>query len=311
MLLVAAIAVGLGFVQRSGQQPTDLRAWLALEVLAGAVAAALAGRVAARVGRGPRAVGALALLTAVLGTLEAAEVLRFVRSGDAMAPTWLVLAAPLVAGAGVLAGGLRRADVRAALPRRLAGRWSSGIPPLILVASAAMALIALPRLERNREQVVLASAVTLDMVVAWPLAVAWFRVRARRIPWSALLPALALGYALAAIVLPTEHQGLLERVRWLAIPLELALVGGLVVLVRRGYREAGAQGGDFATRFRAAAADALGLRLPADVLATEVALLPRRSAGGGARKIQPHPLLRAAQIQRSLAEGRHRPALAV
>ena len=157
------------------------------------------------------------------------------------------------------------------------------MPPLVLLGATAIALLAVPRAAAGRERELLASAVTLDLLLVWPLAVAWFWVRAKRAPWFTLLPALVLGFVAASLALPAEHHGLLERLRWLAGPLELALVGTLVVLVRRGRREARALSGDFVTRFRAAARQVLGVTFAADVLTTEVALLahafaPRRRA---------------------------------
>ena len=146
-------------------------------------------------------------------------------------------------------------------------------PALLLVGATAIALVAVPRAAPGRERELLASAVTLDLLVVWPLAVAWFWVRARRVPWLALLPAFVIGQVAASLALPADQQGLLERARWLAVPVELALIGALVVLARRGWREADAQARDFVTRFRAAATRVLGVRLAADVLTTEVALL--------------------------------------
>ena len=158
-------------------------------------------------------------------------------------------------------------------PTRALARVASFVPPLVLLGATAIALLAVPRAAAGRERELLASAVTVDLLVVWPLAVAWFWVRARRAPWLALLPALVLGFLVASLALPAEHQGLLERARWLAAPLELALVVALAVAARRGVREVRAERGDFVTRFRAVATRTLGARFAADVLTTEVALL--------------------------------------
>jgi hypothetical protein len=61
--------------------------------------------------------------------------------------------------------------------------------------------------------------------------------------------------------------------RLLVVPAELLLVGYLVVVARRAYLNALGGDGDFATRFRSAARQALRSRVPADILTTEVALL--------------------------------------
>lgn len=163
-------------------------------------------------------------------------------------------------------------------------RASLAVPALVLAGATAIALAVVPRAAAGRERELLASAVTLDLLVVWPLAVAWFWVRTRRVPWFALASAVLLGFLAASLALPADSRALLERAHWLAVPLELALVGTLVVLVRRGRREARTLPGDFATRLRAAATHALGARLPADVLTSEVALLvhafaPRRREG--------------------------------
>ena len=88
-----------------------------------------------------------------------------------------------------------------------------------------------------------------------------------------IIPTLVVGYAVAAATIPSQHQGLLEAMRLLLVPIELCVVVYLVVLTRRALASAASGDGDFATRFRAAARKVLGSRIPADILTTEISIL--------------------------------------
>lgn len=105
MLLLAGVAVGIGWLGQNEAGPLELRPWLILEIIGGAGASVLGGAVSRRIARHYRGPAVLALVVFGLGVLEATEVLRYVRSGNAVAPQWLVLMAPLVATSGVLIGG--------------------------------------------------------------------------------------------------------------------------------------------------------------------------------------------------------------
>jgi hypothetical protein len=271
MLLLAGIAVALGWIARPGDGPLDLGPWLRLEIAGGAVASILAGAVARRVSGSARGPALLAVIAFCIGLLEAIEILRFAATGLALVPRTLVLVAPFVAAAGVLLGGWRPGPVAGRF--RVATAMRYALPVSVLAAAAAIALFALPARPAGRETEIVAAALTLDVTVAVPALVFVLFVRTRRAPWLVLVPTFVVGYAIAFATLPREHHALLDAMRVLAIPAELTLVAYLAYLARKAFSEASREEGDFATRFRSAARKVLGARVPADILTTEVALL--------------------------------------
>jgi hypothetical protein len=283
MLLLAGVAVAGGLIRKDSAGRWDLGPWLVLETAAGALASVVAGAVSRRVaGRfsGPVALAACALS---FGLIEAIEILRRAGSGAVVAPARLVLAAPLVAAAGVLLGGWRRrshvdlvkAAARRPLPRRslLKESLRYAAPVTVLAAAAGVSLFALPGLEAGPRSGIVASALALDFTVVVPGLVFILLVRAGRAPWLVIVPAFVAGYAVAAATMPRQHAGMLETMRLLVVPLEIGLVACLVVLARRGLAVAAGREGDFATRFRWAARTVLASRIPADILTTEVSVL--------------------------------------
>jgi hypothetical protein len=147
------------------------------------------------------------------------------------------------------------------------------LPAAVLAVAGGVSLFALPRLADDFQAKVVAGALALDFTLVFPALVSIPLVRARRVPWLVVFPAFAVGYAAAMATIPEQHQGSLALMRLLVVPAELLLVGYLVVVARRAYLAARGGDGDFATRFRSAARRALRSRVPADILATEVALL--------------------------------------
>lgn len=147
------------------------------------------------------------------------------------------------------------------------------LPLVVLATTAGLSLFALPRLEDGPETQIAAAALALDFTVTVPALVLFLLVRARRVPWIAIVPAFVVGYALAVATLPDGHRAVLAAMRPLLVPAELVLVGYLVILARRAVRSMPRGGGDLPTRFRAVARTVLGSRVPADILTTEVAIL--------------------------------------
>lgn len=120
MLVLAGVAIMVGWVRQDPAGPTDLRSWLILAILGGAPASLAGGAVSRRIAGSYRAPALLALLLFSLGLLEALEILRQASSGSVAAPRWLVVLAPVVAAAGALVGGGLPAKGSPAKPGRQA-----------------------------------------------------------------------------------------------------------------------------------------------------------------------------------------------
>lgn len=276
LLLLAAASALFGWIGTGPSGRPSLRSWLVLEILGGAAAGTLAGWVARRVAGHDRGATLLAALVLTLGFLEAAIILRFGPHALAETPGWLVLLAPPVGAVAVLLGGALHAGtsawgrvVSALGARREMLRYAA--PVLVLGAAAILSRLVLPGLEGTRLEV-MSVALTLDFTLAVPAVVYWLFVRAKRAPWLVLLPSFAAGYALAKVSIPPAQQGALDAGFWILALAELVLIGHLAMLAHRTLRGAAAGAGDFATRFRSAARRVLAHRVPADILATEVAI---------------------------------------
>lgn len=273
MLPVAAAAILLGGVGIDADGRPALARWLALESVAGAAAAVAAGALSRRVAGGPRGPALLAAGVLAAGLVEAAILLLARSASGVHMPAWLAFLPPFAGAAGVLAGGWRP-GVRAPGRGPSAGTvLRYAVPALALLCGTALAAFAVPRLGDGREARVVATALALDLTVTVPALAGLLLVRARRLPWIALLPIVALGYALAAAALPDRHRGVLEGMRFLVVAAEALLVLALVRRARAALRGTADGAGDFATRIRAASHRLLGHRVAAGILATEVALL--------------------------------------
>lgn len=278
MIGVAGMAVGLGWLETSGTATVDLEKWLILEIAAGVPAGVIAGAISRKVGRVVRAPVALAIGLFTIGWLEVAEVLRHVANGNVQAPISLLLLAPIVTAASVLAGGGRVGNLRAVLVRTGALPRMPNVPRYVALVAAllvmiALALFAVPAVPADEDRGIVYAALTIDFTLGFPALIYLALVRTRRAPWLLLVPAFALGYALATATIPGEYQLALEAMRWFALPFELAVVAYLVSRARAALRSAAPSAGDFATRFRRSARHVLGSRVPADIITTEVAIL--------------------------------------
>jgi hypothetical protein len=279
MFLIAGLAVLFGWIPYDAEGRLQLGTWLMLEILGGGAASVLAGWVCRRIARDRRGPLVLAAAMFTIGLLEATEIRRHVLAGRADAPMWLVGLAPVVAAVGILIGGWRRSRRAAALSlrqrtRRLMPVVRYATCVLAVGAAAVLSILVLPELQPGPRTTVVASALTLDFTVTGPALVYVLLVRARRLPWMALIPTFVVGYALALATIPEQHHAFLEGMRLVIIPAELALVTYLVVLTRRAFINPMPWGaGDFVTRFRSAARSVLESRVPADIFATEIGLL--------------------------------------
>jgi hypothetical protein len=153
-----------------------------------------------------------------------------------------------------------------------------------LVAASAFGRVAHPDL--------LALGITLDLVVVVPGLVYFLLVRGRE--WSPLvvIPAFVASLAAAGRVLPAGRQQFLHGFEWLAVPLELIVIGLVVVKARqvaRRMRTAGpadpADPGTLFERMREAAREVLGAHLLSDALAFEIAICYCALAGWGAKPV--------------------------
>lgn len=119
-----------------------------------------------------------------------------------------------------------------------------------------------------------AAGMTLDMILVVPLAFYLAVIRRHRLPLVTLVPVLVLGFLAASLILPDDHKQALEALEWLALPLELALVGWIGWRASRALRRAGRDArADVPERLHAAAVDLLGSDRAAALLATEISVL--------------------------------------
>jgi hypothetical protein len=122
-----------------------------------------------------------------------------------------------------------------------------------------------------------AAVVTLDLVVCVPVFFYLMVVRARRLPAISVVPVFLASLLGAALVLPADHQSVLDLMKYLALPAELLLVGYVGVRVYRGIRSgAFASAGsrtDLVDRLRSTLRDFLPVPAAAGIMAHEIALL--------------------------------------
>lgn len=145
-------------------------------------------------------------------------------------------------------------------------------------------LLVVSRMSRAQQPDVLALGVTLDLVVVVPLLAYLLLVRWRG--WSpfVLVPAFLLSLAAAGAIVPAGHQDLLRVLKWLVVPLELAVIGTILVKVGQATRHVRAhrgQGdaGDLFERVLGAAREVAGQGFVAHALAFEVAISTFALAG--------------------------------
>lgn len=150
-------------------------------------------------------------------------------------------------------------------------------------------LVAAAALGRSAHPDLLALGITLDLVVVVPCLVYFLLVRGRG--WSpvVLVPVFLVSLVAARQVLPADHRQLLDAFSWLAIPLELFVIGLVVVkarqVARRMRTEGPADPGTLFERMRDAARQVLGANLLSDALSFEIAIGHHAFAGWRARPV--------------------------
>jgi hypothetical protein len=152
------------------------------------------------------------------------------------------------------------------------------VPVLLFAALTATvyaaALLVVARMPRAARPEVLAGAVLVDLVVVVPLVYYLLFLRGRKWPVG-LVPVFLLSLVGASLVLPGDNRQLLSRVRLLALPAELGLVGLLLWRVRRVFAGLGAGGAetDVLDRLDQSFCRVLSNRRLASALAYEVSVL--------------------------------------
>lgn len=160
---------------------------------------------------------------------------------------------------------------------------------LALITVYAGDLVAAASLGHSAHPDLLALGITLDLVVVVPGLVYFLLVRGRGWSPAVLVPAFLLSLAAAGRVLPADRQQVLRGFELLAIPLELFVIGLVVVkarqVARRMRTEGPADPGTLFERMRAAARQVLGSNLLSDALAFEIAIGHHALAGWRARPV--------------------------
>ena len=145
-----------------------------------------------------------------------------------------------------------------------------GLALTIIYPVAVFVAGTVPRVERPD---VLATAVTLDLTVIVPLLYYGLLVRRNRWPLITVAPVFLLSLLAASFVVPADHQGLLQALKYLAAPAELLLLGYLGLTVARTARRFQAASGDVLERLRESLRDVLHAPWAADMLAFEIGWL--------------------------------------
>lgn len=159
------------------------------------------------------------------------------------------------------------------------------VPLGVLATLIVLATTLLPSLD-PAQQGAFATGLILDFTLLVPILVYLCLVRTKRLPWIGIVPTFLLGLILATVTAGAHAPRVIDAVHLAALPIEAGIVLFIVLTARRLAKATGAAQGDFPTRFRAAARQTLGARVPADVLTTEVSTLryafgPKSRTGRG------------------------------
>lgn len=122
----------------------------------------------------------------------------------------------------------------------------------------------------------LATGITLDLTLVVPLLYYLFVVRGAGARPLTVVPVFLLSLGVAHLIVPSAHRGALDVISQLAIPLEIALLGYVIVTTTRAIRRArsfGEREPDLLARCRQLGTAVLPSRLLGDVLAHELAAI--------------------------------------
>lgn len=140
---------------------------------------------------------------------------------------------------------------------------------LVVSGVYGVSLFAAGLLHGRDDAEMLALASTLDMIVLVPAAYYFLFVRRGKIGAISLVPVVVLSVILAGQVIPQEHQGWIDWLEWIIIPIELGLIAYIVIKARRAL--ASQADADPVSRIRAAARSLAGDSLFARAFGSEVA----------------------------------------
>jgi hypothetical protein len=130
------------------------------------------------------------------------------------------------------------------------------------------------RLSGWDEPDLLAWAITFDLVVSVPLLFHLLVGRPRGYPVLRTVPLAVIGFVVARLVLPEGHRDPLPAAELLLFPLELALIGWVVLRMRRAFRAGAAVDTlDPLERLRAATVELTGNARLAGFLTLELAMV--------------------------------------
>jgi len=126
----------------------------------------------------------------------------------------------------------------------------------------------------DRAPDMVAFGTTFDLCLTIPVVYWFFFVRTRKATPATLIPIFGVGFLLARVVVPREHQEFLHSLAKVSSVLELVLCGVLFVRVRRLRRTLrDAANSDTVDRIRIAMTGILGNGRAGELVATEVAIL--------------------------------------
>ncbi|HEX4683564.1 MAG TPA: hypothetical protein VH277_12680 [Gemmatimonadaceae bacterium] len=141
----------------------------------------------------------------------------------------------------------------------------------------------------GRDPELMSAAVSFDLTLGVTLAYYLMVVRPGLAAARSVLPVFVASIVAAAITLPAGHRDLLRDLRYLALPLELVVIGMVVIGVRATNRRLALAGTtlDVPERIRAALAESMHGRI-ADVIALECSIFYYALASWRRKAFVPH-----------------------
>jgi hypothetical protein len=278
MLLFAGTAITAGWIRYEAGGRLNLTPWLILEIIGGIPASIIGGNVCRRISHRNSSALMLAFLIFSFGLLESVELYRFISLGNGHAPRWLVILAPVIATAGILIGGWRSKKPLERKQLKIQNLkptdWMKYLSPIVLIIlTVVVSFFILPEFKDIPHSWVIASALAIDFTIVLPLLVYFLLVRSSKTPQIVIFPTIVVGYSMAMVAIPDQYTTTHEILRLAVIPVEILVIGYLLVMTRKTFKATSGSEGDFTTRFRATAREILVKRVPADIITTEVSIL--------------------------------------
>ncbi len=160
-----------------------------------------------------------------------------------------------------------------------------GLALTVIYLAAVFIAAEVPRFEQPD---LLAAALTLDLTVLVPLLYYGLMVRRKGWPLISVAPVFLLSLAAASFIVPAQHQGLLDILKYLVAPAELLLLGYLgLTVVRAAQRFQDHTANDVIERLRESLYDVLKARLAVDLITSEIGLFYYALFSWRARPLDP------------------------